>query len=560
MANETSRKKRVVPAWLVVVGTLFIVIITGVLLFRILLPQQWLQITGGVDEAGDGEAPFQIAEVITLTSVTTAEGSGVVEPLQQATLSWETSGQVGGIHVAIGDYVEADQILLSINPTSISQSIIQAQVDLIEAENALEDLVNTTALEVANAQNAIALARESLDEAQDDYNSALSPAGEALYDAVADAELALYQARTTEQLNNVNSSQQSLPSARVAADQAYRDLQALQAIWDDDVGNQTELLKTRIENATAAFDSARANQNAIELQIELDQETQADTVAKAEEILTDDVANLNFALLGPDALKVETTATALTLARTELADAKEKLTDLLDGPDPDDVLAAQAAILGAQMALDALYIRAPFAGEVIDIGYRTGDLIGTSQFAAIVATTDQLFLTMEVDEIKIAPMQTGQAATLEFDALPGVSLMGLVSQVGKQGFSSAGIVVYNVDVTLVETHPQLRLGMTAEVQVVTDVSDSALAIPLDSLRFDNEGEYVLSIGPGGQTRINVITGDIVGEYAVLLSGDLDEGQRIVMEARTNTATGFGQFGPGREDGRGGGVRFGGDGD
>ena len=560
MANETSRKKRVVPSWLVVVGTLFIVLITGVLLFRILLPQQWLRITGGADEAGEGEAPFQIAEVITITAVTTAEGSGVVEPLQQATLLWETTGQVGGIHVAIGDFVEADQILLSINPNSISQSIIQAQVDLIEAENALEDLVSTTALEVANAQNAVAMALENLDEAQDDYNAALSPAGEALYDAVADAELALYQARTNEQLNNVSSSQQSLPSARASADQAYRELQALQAIWDDDVGNQTELLKTQIENATAAFDSARANQNAIELQIELDQETQADTVAKAEETLSDNVANLNFALLGPDALKMETTAAALTLAEAELADAEEKLADLLDGPDSDDVLAAQAAILAAQMALDALYIRAPFAGEVIDIGYRTGDLIDAEQFAAVVATTDQLFLRMEVDEIKIAPMQTGQAATLEIDALPGVSLTGLVSQVGNQGFSSAGIVVYNVDVTLVETHPQLRLGMTAEVQVVTDVSDSALAIPLDALRFDNEGEYVLSIGPGGQTRIDVITGDIVGEYAVVLSGDLSEGQRIMMEARTNTATGFGQFGGGgRDDGRGGGP-FGGGGE
>ena len=559
MANETSRKKRVVPAWLVVVGTLFIVLITGVLLFRILLPQQWLQITRGVDEAAQDEAPFQIAEVINVTAVTTAEGSGVVEPLQQATLSWETTGQVGGIHVAIGDFVEADQILLSINPKSISQSIFQAQVELIEAENALEDLGNTTALEVANAQNAIALALETLDEAQDDYNAALSPAGEALYDAVADAELALYQARTNEQLSNVSSSQQSLPSARATTDQAYRELQALQAIWDDDIGNQTEHLQTQIENATAAYDSARANQNAIQLQIELDQETQADTVAKAEETLTDNVTNLNFALLGPDALKVETTAAALTLARTELADAEEKLADLLDGPDADDVLAAQAAILGAQMALDALYIRAPFAGEVIDIGYRTGDLIDEAQFAAIVATTGQLFLTMEVDEIKIAPMQTGQAASLEFDALPGVSLMGLVSHIGKQGFSSAGIVVYNVDVTLVETHPQLRLGMTAEVQVVTDVSDTALAIPLDALRFDNEGEYVLSIARGDQTRINVITGDIVGEYAVLLSGDLEEGQRVVLEARTNTATGFGQFGPGGEGEGRRGVRFGGGG-
>lgn len=556
MTTETQRKKRVVPTWLVVSGTVFIVVFTGVLLFRALFPQQWLQITGGVNQTAPDETPLQIAEVITVTAVTTAEGSGVVQPLQQATLMWETTGQVGGVHVAIGDRVEKDQILLSVDPNTVPQTIIQAQVDLINAENALEDLLNPTPLQIANAENAVARARDKLDSAQADFNAALNPAGQSLYDAVSDAELALFTARSNEQLANVSADQQSLASARVQTDQAYRTLQELQAIWDADVGNQTDALRTRIENAQAAYESALSSQRTLELRIDVDQQTQVDAVGKAETALQEAVANLNAALLGPDALNVETTRTALAVAEAELTDAEEALA-LLRAPDPDDVLAAQAAVLSARNTLDAMYVRAPFAGEIIDIGYRRGDLIDPAQFAAVVATTDELYLTMEVDEIKIAPMKVGQAAALEFDALPGVSLKGVVSQVGNQGFDSGGIIVYNVDVTLLETHPQLRLGMSADVQVVTDISDAALAVPLDALQFDDEGEYVTRIGPGGPTRINIITGDIVGEYAVVLAGDLTEGQRIIMEQRANTATGFGQFGPGREGGNRRGGPFGG---
>ena len=125
-------------------------------------------------------------------------------------------------------------------------------------------------------------------------------------------------------------------------------MQALQATWDADVGNQTDALRTRIENAQAAYESALSSQRTLELRIDVDQQTQADAVGKAETALQEAVANLNAALLGPDALNVETTRTALAVAEAELTDAEAALA-LLRAPDPDDVLAAQAAVLSAKL-------------------------------------------------------------------------------------------------------------------------------------------------------------------------------------------------------------------
>ncbi len=79
-------------------------------------------------------------EVTRVTVVDTVEGSGAVMPRRVASLTWRTSGTVGTIHVKIGQMVKAGEILASPTPESLSPSILQAQVDWIEAQRKLEEV------------------------------------------------------------------------------------------------------------------------------------------------------------------------------------------------------------------------------------------------------------------------------------------------------------------------------------------------------------------------------------------------------------------------------------
>jgi len=91
-------------------------------------------------------------------------GTGTIEPAQSAYMTWSTSGIVGDVFVSLGEHVEKDQWLMSLAPDSLSVDILQAENDLINAQNALDDLYENQGSGLAQAKLDLLNAQEALDE------------------------------------------------------------------------------------------------------------------------------------------------------------------------------------------------------------------------------------------------------------------------------------------------------------------------------------------------------------------------------------------------------------
>ena len=104
------------------------------------------------------------ATVTSLDVAETIEASGSLEAQPFASLSWKTSGVVESLNVKPGDFVKADSILLTLDPTSVSASIVSAQADLVTAQKNLEDLLSSG--------TSLAQAAIDLKNAQEDFNDA----------------------------------------------------------------------------------------------------------------------------------------------------------------------------------------------------------------------------------------------------------------------------------------------------------------------------------------------------------------------------------------------------
>ena len=92
----------------------------------------------------------------------TVGATGVVRSNQSATLIWDTSGSVDEVNTVVGNTVEEGELLASIRQTTLPQNVILAQADLVNAQQALEDLQNT-ALQEAQALKAVEDAQQALD-------------------------------------------------------------------------------------------------------------------------------------------------------------------------------------------------------------------------------------------------------------------------------------------------------------------------------------------------------------------------------------------------------------
>ena len=114
-------------------------------------------------KANDSTAATEVT-VASLDVAETIEASGSLEAQPFASLSWKTSGVVEAVNVKSGDFVKADAILLTLDPTSVSASIVSAQADLVTAQKNLEDLL-TSGTDLAQAKIDLKNAQEDYDDA-----------------------------------------------------------------------------------------------------------------------------------------------------------------------------------------------------------------------------------------------------------------------------------------------------------------------------------------------------------------------------------------------------------
>ena len=95
-------------------------------------------------------------------------GTGTVESAQTAVLTWSASGIVGEINAKLGQSVQKDDVLMALDPASVSSDILQAQIDVINAQNNLDDLNTNWHVDLAQAKLDLLNAQADLDDLSTD--------------------------------------------------------------------------------------------------------------------------------------------------------------------------------------------------------------------------------------------------------------------------------------------------------------------------------------------------------------------------------------------------------
>lgn len=231
----------------------------------------------------------------------------------------------------------------------------------------------------------------------------------------------------------------------------------------------------------------------------------------------------------------------LALKMGELEDAQRAYDRLANGPNEQDVAAAQAKVDAAQATVNSLSIIAPFDGEVLSVSDYVGDTVSTGDLSVNLADLNHLYVEAEVDESDIAKVKLGNPIEATLDAIPDLTLMGKVSAINPVGEVDSGLVKYKVRVDLdqMEENTFIPLGTTVNVTIQVKEASKSLAVPITAIQNDDKGEYVRVIKEDGSTiRVDVVSSNIVGDL-VTVTGDLKEGDRVSTQSIENQLPGGG---------------------
>ena len=231
----------------------------------------------------------------------------------------------------------------------------------------------------------------------------------------------------------------------------------------------------------------------------------------------------------------------LALKKAKLDDAQRTSERLKNGPNPDDVAAAQSKVNATQATLNLASVIAPIDGTITQAGSLVGDQVAIGDLAFRVDDLSGLLVDVQVSEVDINTVSSGQPATLTLDAAAGKTYHGTVEQVSQAGDVTSGAVNFTVTVRLTDADSAVKPGMTAAVNIIVQQVSGQLLVPNRAVRLVDGQRvvYVLKDGKAVETKVGL--GASSDTTSVLASGDLKEGDLLILNPPSQRG---GPFGPG----------------
>ncbi len=168
----------------------------------------------------------------------------------------------------------------------------------------------------------------------------------------------------------------------------------------------------------------------------------------------------------------------LQIAQSRLEQAESDYTMFLQGHDPDAVAladsrvatakvrlaAAEDALLAAQSTLSDLDLVATIDSNVVDLNLTPGEQVTPGRSVVTLADFSQWYVeTDNLTEIEVVDISNGQIVSIVPDALPEVTLSGIVESIGDKFEEKRGDITYTTRILVNEIDPHLRWGMTVVV-------------------------------------------------------------------------------------------------
>lgn len=447
--------------------------------------------------------------------------TGEVKPASDVSVSPKVSGKVTGVNVEIGKYVNAGDVLFTIDDTDLKLSYNQALAAYNSANASYSSVTGGSAKQtenqvnqaVTNAQIAYDSAAAALERERQLYanNSAVVLAQNAYENAVASYNRAL-------ELYNTDA---NITSAKNALTTAQDNYTRMQSLFEMGAISQVDFdaSKTAYENAQAACASAEsANQTQIEAA-----RTQ---MISAEENLKSTNVNARAAL--DNAENNEKSA-------KEALDNAIKTRDLtINVINPQSATTAKSGVQSAKAALDIAKnalgnarVTAPISGYVTSIGVEKGQNTSAGSPAVGIVNMNTVEVEINVTEAVAPTVSQGMAAVVSVPSAQISEVQGTVIAVSPSKNETTGL--FTVKISVPNESGTLKGGMFADVKLTT-LSKSSLSVPAEAVTTDGSESYVYVNNNGSAEKKTVEIGSSDGTYTEIISG-LSDGDSVIVSGK-----------------------------
>ena len=165
---------------------------------------------------------------------------------------------------------------------------------------------------------------------------------------------------------------------------------------------------------------------------------------------------------------------------------------------------------------------------VVEVGAK----ISPRQQLMIIPDMTTLLVKTKVYEAIVDQVKLGLKAHVRFDSRPDVPIPARVGKVAvlpdsQHRWLNPGVKVFKVDIELGQDVPDLKPGMTAQVEIELNRLRNVLSVPVATVFTEQEKTYCYRLADGRMERVEVQVGKMNDTHVQILSG-LVEGDRVLL--------------------------------
>lgn len=458
-----------------------------------------------------------VTENVKIGSITkTITGTGQVEASSTIDLKPKVTGDVTYIGVKAGEVVKKGKLIVSVDSRDAKVALENAKISL---EKLTKDPDTLTLLQQNN----------SLVES---YNSGWNKTSSFVTDMtlmISDLE-DLYGNDGYFSYNNISNLKSTSKTKITLAEENFyiakesiKDLTKLYKSLSRSSSNEEiiNLINKSYESAKIVANTIKDTESAFNYLVSyLDDENSSEVVSTRSDITSWITSSNSY-------------VNDLSSSLNNIKENTQSLEDTIVGSDELDIRQAQLTLQSKQDAYNDCFLYAPFDGVIATLSAQIGQSSGTSVGTLI---TKEKIVTIPFNEVDISSVKLDQKAVLLFDAIDGLSVGGVVSEIDQIGTVSSGVVTYNVKVSLDSKDERIKPGMSVSVEIITDQKENILTVPSGSVKTKNGNTYVEILNKDNIVVKQKVEAGISDDTLTEIISGLKENENVITKTVTGTSS------------------------
>lgn len=536
------------------------------------------------------QVSYAVSKVEKGAIINTVSGTGQVSTLKKLEVKPTVSGSVVTVNIKEGQQVKSGDILIQIDARDALKAVRDAEANLESSQISLKKILQPAdELSLLQAKDNLIRAKQTLQDTIDDLDKAYTDGFNTVSNAFLDLPTVmsglndiLFGTSLSQSLNyNSQWNLDVYTNAILKYDEkasnyrndAYNAYQKARSEYDDAFANYKlasrfsntstieSLVNQTYDTVTIVAEAVKNATNFIQFYKDRLSAQGLTPVSTASTHLTslsnytaDTNSNLNSLLTIKTNIKTD--KNGIDSAYRDINQKEASLKELEAGTDPLDIESQKLSIrqkenslLDVRQNLANYTVRAPFPGQITGVTLQKGDQVSGSTVVGTLIT-EQKIAEITLNEVDIAKIRIGQKATLSFDAVSDISIVGEVSQIDAIGTVSQGVVYYNVQIIFQTADEKIKSGMSVSASIVTDTIQDVLVVPSSAIKILGTEKYVQILNPADLTPVNdsnsqmyskvlptqqIVTVGLSSDTLTEITSGIKEGDTIVSQTINSTS-------------------------